>query len=70
MLEIPNFDGLFPVSSDGIFGYSEVMSFLKEQPTIMAVYQSITTSCNNTIDLSENHLIYGRTSSTDKFSPM
>ena len=59
----------FSVSSDGTLTYSQVRTFLKSQPAVVTMYKSFTTSSNNTIQLSGNHLIYARQNS-EKFSPM
>ena len=58
------------VSQSGRLTYSKVITFLKKQPKTSNMYKSITTSGNKTINLSGNHLIYGRKSSSDKFNPM
>ena len=50
--------------------YSPVTSFLDKRPDTINIYKSITTSSNNTIRLSANHLIYARKAQTDKFTTM
>ena len=58
------------VASDGRITYSEVKGFLHKLPTVTNFYKSITTSRNETINLSGRHLIYSRKSVTEKFHPM
>ena len=50
--------------------YSDIRVFLEQLPTATTVYKSITTSNNNTIHLSKNHLIYSRKSNTEIFNPL
>ena len=57
------------VSSAGNKIYSEVKTFLKRHADMIMDYNSITTSGNETLTLSENHLIYARTSCQDQFNP-
>ena len=60
-----------PVSSGtDIATYSEVRTFMMEDHTVINDYMSITTSWNNTISLTGNHLIYARKNSTKKFNPV
>ena len=47
--------------------YKEVTAFMKKQPTLTALYKSITTSCNKTVRLSEDHLIYARQGYAETF---
>ena len=63
------FIGYLTFPATGV-SYSEVRTFMKRQPTVTTMYKSITTSCNNTINLSRDHLIYARKSRTDEFTPM
>ena len=69
---IPNdFSAIYPpVSSEGRLQHSEVRTFLRKEESVIALYRSITTSGNNTISLSGNHLIHARKISNDKFTPM
>ena len=55
---------------DSSLKYSEVKVFLKQKANVVMVYKSITTSNNDTIHLSNNHLIYSRKTSTETFSPL
>ena len=50
--------------------FSTVTSFTDKKPDTINIYRSITTSSNNTIRLSETHLIYARKAQTDKFTTM
>ena len=60
-----------PVSPTGSVIYTEVRTFMKQQPTTTTTaYKSITTSLNKTISLSSNHLLYARKYGTDKFQKM
>ena len=60
-----------PVSAGGMVMHSAVRAFLKKQPNIIGKYKSIMTSQdNNTLTLSENHLLYARTNCHDRFNPM
>ena len=52
------------------FTYSEIRTFLKKQHTENTMYMSVTTSTNNIVHLSENHPLYARKNSSDKFNPM
>ena len=56
------------VSSGGRLTYSRVKAFQKKQYSMTSVYKSISTSSNNTITLSENHLIYTRKNCINKFN--
>ena len=58
------------VSSDGKEMYSKIRTIVKREPVSITKYKSITTSCNKTISLSENHLIYVRRDHDDKFNAM
>ena len=58
------------VTSDGNIIYSEVKEFLHKLPTVNSFYKSITTSKNETINLSGKHLIYSIKNYAEKFSPM
>ena len=57
-------------NSHGSLTYSEIKVFMKRQPTDITMYKSITTSSNQTINISGNHIIYRRKSATDKFNPV
>ena len=48
----------------------EVRTFLKKDPKTIVKYQSITTSCNESLTLSEDHLFYARKVGTEEFHPM
>ena len=61
---------LYTVSSNGNVTYSKVMTFLQSDPNIVAKYMSITTSCNKSLTLSGNHLVYARKYSTNEFNTM
>ena len=50
--------------------YSEVKAFLTKEESVASGYRSITTLTKKTIQLSSNHLLYTRRSSSDKFAPM
>ena len=60
---------LFLVSSDSLVKYSTVNTFLMKKHTSVSPYLTIETSGNQTISLSENHLINTRIISADKFKP-
>ena len=60
----------YPVTSEGFIEFNEVTSFLRNQPTVTALYKSIITSANKTISLTGNHLIYAKKHSADKFYAM
>ena len=47
---------------------NEVKGFMKKQSTVTVMYKAIRTRGNNTIKLSEDHLIYARKTSADKYS--
>ena len=59
---------LLSVSSGGRLTYGKVKAFQKKQYSMTSVYKSISTSSNNTITLSENHLIYARKNCRNKFN--
>ena len=61
---------LYTVSSIGKVTYSEVITFLQSEPIMVAKYMSITTSCNKSLALSGNHLVYARKYSTDELNTM
>ena len=50
--------------------YSEVTTFMKNQATVRSMYKQITTSLNQTINLSADHLIYAKRNATRIFFPM
>ena len=52
---------------DGSNTYSEIKAFLMKEHTAVTMYQQITTSTNQTISLTGNHLIYVRKRFTDNF---
>ena len=54
--------------SQGSLKYSEVTAFLQKQPDVFGQYKAITTLSNDTIVLSDRHLIFVRDSVNDKFS--
>ena len=58
------------VSPDGTIEFSEVRTFLEKKVEVTNTYKSITTSRNNTISLTGNHLIYTKKSHIDKFVAM
>ena len=58
------------VLENGDIIFSEVKAFLKKQPHVTGTYKSITTSTNQTITLSPNHLIYARKAGMEKYTPM
>ena len=45
---------------DGSLAFSKVRSFLRKNDSVNMMYMSVKTSCNKTISLSGNHLIYAR----------
>ena len=55
---------------NGEITFSEVKAFLKKKPHVTGTYKSITTSTNQTITLSPNHLIYARKVETKKYIPV
>ena len=59
----------YSVSLGGSVTYSKVRTFLKKQHMVTNMYKQIIT-LNNTISLSENHLIYTRSNWMEKFNPM
>ena len=50
--------------------FSEVRMFLQKEPDVLAKYLSIETSCNESLKLSGNHLVYTRKYGNDVFKPM
>ena len=50
--------------------YSEVRTFLHTEPAATAIFKSITTSGNNTVRLSENHVIFARNTIAEEFQSM
>ena len=58
------------VSPGGKIHYSEVKVFLTKEESVTSAYRSVTTLTNKTIQLSSNHLLYTRRSSSEKFAPM
>ena len=58
------------VSKFGIVRYSEVVSFLQKEANVVAKYESITTSHNESIQLSGSHLVFARKHIDEKFNPM
>ena len=55
---------------DGSATYSQVIAFVRREPTKIPMYKSITTSSNQTISLTGNHLVYARNGPTGRFTPM
>ena len=58
------------VSSTGHLTYSEVKMFLEKCPKTILKYQSVITHSNDTLSLSQNHLVYARKYNSDQFIPM
>ena len=58
------------VLSNGSMGYSEVQTFLHKDPNTTAQYKCIRTLCNESLMLSENHLVFTRKGFSDGFRPM
>ena len=58
------------VFPDGSLTFSKVRSFLEKKDSVNMMYMTVKTSCNKTISLSGNHLIYVKQISTDQFKPM
>ena len=58
------------VSATGRMTYSKVRTFLKKDPLAMVRYKSITTSSNESLTLSGDHLVFSRKSDNDEFNPM
>ena len=58
------------MSSTGEMTYSEVIAFLKKNPTALMEYQLITTLHNESIVLSGDHLIFVRKYGSDEFNAM
>ena len=50
--------------------YSEVRTFLHTESAATAMFKSITNSGNNTVRLSENHVIFARNTITEEFQSM
>ena len=50
--------------------YSEVRAFLKKDALVATKYLSIRTLSNDSLILSEDHLVYARKFSNDEFNPM
>ena len=63
------YSNIYLATSDGSLTYSEVISFVEKQHALTTMFKSITTSFNNTVTLTGNHLIYARRSSVEKFIP-
>ena len=61
---------LSAVSPEDTVTYGEVLTFMNKQPNTILVYKVITTSMDNSIILSGNHVIYARKSNKEKFVPM
>ena len=57
------------VTTDGIVTYSEVRKFLEDIHRIVN-YKSIKTLRNDSVTLSESHLIFTRKGCNDDFKPM
>ena len=58
------------VSATGNLIYSEVITFLHKAPEMIVKYMSVTTLSNETLTLSQNHLIYTKKYYNDNFHPM
>ena len=60
----------FAVSSTGSVKYSKIITFQEKQQQTIMMYWSITTFCNKTLTLSDNHLLYARKNFSDEFNTM
>ena len=60
----------YTVLSNGSVTYSEVQTFLHKNPSMILPYKSIRTLLNESLILSENHLVFTRKFGSDEFSPM
>ena len=58
------------VSSNGIVTYNEVVAFLERHSKVITQYRSITTSSNDTLIATGNHLVYAKKHDTTQFNPM
>ena len=58
------------ISVTGNLIYSEVRAFLTKNSEKLIKYMLITTLFNETLTLSQNHLIYTRKADSDDFYPM
>ena len=58
------------VSATGKMTYNEVRTFLKKDSLAMVRYKSITTSSNDSLTLSGDHLVFSRKSHNDEFNSM
>ena len=58
------------VTSNGIVTYSEVREFLEKDFQRIVNYKSIKTLRNESLTLSENHLVFARKEHNDDFKPM
>ena len=58
------------VSSTGYVTYNEVRIFVEKHHAAVLKCQSITTLCNQTLKLSQNHLVYARKFYSDDFNAM
>ena len=58
------------VSPDGTITHSQVLTFMKKQPKTITMYNEITTSGDNSIILSGDHVMYARKSDKEKFMAM
>ena len=58
------------VSSTGYVTYNEVRTFAEKDHAATLKCQSITTLCNQTLKLSQNHIVYARKFCSDDFNPM
>ena len=59
---------LFYSVSQGRLKYSKVSRFLQKQHNVTAMYRIISILSNDTITLTDSHLIYTRKSINDKFN--
>ena len=60
----------YPGTPDGKTKFSEIKAFLAKEQTAVTMYKQMTTSSNQTISLTGNHLIYVRKRFTDQFLPL
>ena len=58
------------VSSSGNLMFSEGRTFMKRQHALKTTYKSLKTHKNNTICMTEDHLIYARKDSNNSFNQM
>ena len=68
-IQVSYFDLNTQFHPEGLLKYSDVRTFIKKQPTIMAMYKSISTSLKD-IRISGNHLIFARKNTNGNFHPV